>query len=139
MRSEFGKRLVQAREDAGLSQEELCRLAGMAQSTLATAESSGSGSRNTAQLARACGVSAYWLATGEGKATESADARDVAERFDTLPMATEQQLYMRQRAYMLCLAAIAFAADLPEPPTAPAQPADPQPTEVPLLSWRKRT
>lgn len=66
MATDFGKRLVQARAHAGLSQEELARRVGMAQSTLATAESRGFGSRKTAQIAVECGVNAHWLATGEG-------------------------------------------------------------------------
>ena len=66
MGSEFGKRLQLARLRAKLTQEQLAAKVAMAQSTLASAEASGSGSRLTAQLARHCGVDAYWLATGDG-------------------------------------------------------------------------
>lgn len=66
MSSEFGKRLKLARERAGLTQPQLASLVPMAQSTLASAESGGDGSRLTARLAHHCGVDAYWLATGEG-------------------------------------------------------------------------
>lgn len=66
MISAFGKRLAQAREHAGLTQQELADCIPMAQSTLASAEKSGDGSRLTAQLAHHCGVNAYWLATGDG-------------------------------------------------------------------------
>ena len=66
MATDFGKRLVQARLHARLSQEELARRVGMAQSTLATAESRGYGSRKTVQIAAVCGVNPHWLATGEG-------------------------------------------------------------------------
>lgn len=66
MATEFGKRLTRARDHAKLTQDELCALVPMAQSTLAAAESTGHGSRMTAQLAHHCGVNAYWLATGEG-------------------------------------------------------------------------
>lgn len=67
MTSEFGKRLRSAREHAGLTQEQLAQRAGVAQSTLATAEMKGAGSRKTPQLAAACGVDAHWLATGQGQ------------------------------------------------------------------------
>ena len=66
MASEFGKRLAQAREHAGLTQVELAAKVPMAQSTLASAEAGGDGSRMTVQIARVCGVNPYWLATGEG-------------------------------------------------------------------------
>lgn len=66
MSSDFGRRLKQAREAAGLTQEELCRRVGMAQSTLASAESRGEGSRKTPQLAHELKVNPHWLATGEG-------------------------------------------------------------------------
>ena len=116
MASEFGDRLRSAGELAGLTQQQLCALVGIGQSTLATAESKGDGSRHTAQLARACGVSAYWLATGEGRMLDRQDARELAEQFDLLPMETEQQLYLRQRVYVRCLGLIADAAGLPPPP-----------------------
>ena len=67
MSSAFGRRLRQARELAGLSQQELCRRVGIAQSTLAAAESRGEGSRKTTQLALALNVDPQWLATGEGE------------------------------------------------------------------------
>lgn len=65
--TDFGKRLKAARDFAGLTQEELAQKAGMAQSTLATAEMKGAGSRKTPQLAAVCGVDAHWLATGMGE------------------------------------------------------------------------
>ena len=66
MATDFGKRLRTAREHAGLTQPELAAKVPMAQSTLAAAETSGDGSRLTAQIAHVCRVSSYWLATGEG-------------------------------------------------------------------------
>lgn len=66
MATEFGKRLRMAREHAGLTQTQLADLAGLAQSTIGTAEATGNGSRKTTQIATICGVSATWLATGEG-------------------------------------------------------------------------
>ena len=44
----------------------LSKKTGIAQSTISTAEREGHGSGETPVYARACGVSAIWLATGEG-------------------------------------------------------------------------
>jgi transcriptional regulator with XRE-family HTH domain len=65
-RTEYGERLFQARTKAKLTQPQLAKAAGMAQSTLAELEYIGSGSSFTAQIANACGVRAEWLANGEG-------------------------------------------------------------------------
>jgi len=87
MTTDFGKRLKQARERAGFTQPELASKIPMAQSTLASAESGGDGSRLTAQLAHHCGVSAYWLATGEGEMLSSSNTRQARPPFaDALPV-----------------------------------------------------
>lgn len=65
-RSDYGARLFKARSHARLTQIALAKAAGMSQSALVTAESSGQGSTFTSQLAAACGVRSEWLATGEG-------------------------------------------------------------------------
>lgn len=65
-RSAFGERLYQARMHAGLEQEELARLAGMAQSTISGLEKHGTGSRKVATLARVTGVRVEWLERDEG-------------------------------------------------------------------------
>lgn len=65
-RTAFGQRLHEARVAMRLSQPELARAVGMAQSTLAEAERIGQGSSKTAQLAAALGVRAEWLADGTG-------------------------------------------------------------------------
>jgi phage repressor protein C with HTH and peptisase S24 domain len=67
MTTEYGKRLRSARKAAGLTQEALSKKTGIAQSTISTAEREGSGSSDTPVYANACGVSALWLATGEGE------------------------------------------------------------------------
>jgi DNA-binding XRE family transcriptional regulator len=65
-RTEFASRVIAAREHAGMTQHELGAAAGIKQSTIAEMEVSGQYSLKTPQIARACGVDAYWLATGEG-------------------------------------------------------------------------
>lgn len=66
MATEYGLRLKHARKQAGLTQMQLSSKTGIAQSTISSAETEGLGSAETPMLARACGVNAYWLATGEG-------------------------------------------------------------------------
>jgi len=67
MATEYGKRLRQARKLAKLTQAELSKKTGIAQSTISTAEREGAGSSDTAVYANACGVSALWLSTGDGE------------------------------------------------------------------------
>lgn len=67
-RTLFGKRLFDAREAAGLKQEDVCERIGIAQGTLSGLERSASASRHTAMLAKIYGVDAHWLATGQGQA-----------------------------------------------------------------------
>lgn len=118
--TEFGARLEKAREEAGLTVDELARRVGMAQSSLTHAELKGSGSSKVASLARECKVSAYWLETGLGEKhpqqpTEppppipsgpdlSPEALSLAEEFDEAPMGRSQ----RARVYRLCLAIILY-------------------------------
>lgn len=64
--SEFGKRVRQARKHAKLSQAALGKAIGMAQGSLSELENVGESSTYTVQIAERCGVSARWLATGEG-------------------------------------------------------------------------
>lgn len=65
-RSEFGERLLLARERAELTQPQLAQAVGMSQSTLAEAENVGSKSQFTVRIALRCGVSPLWLESGEG-------------------------------------------------------------------------
>lgn len=69
MNTEFGKRLKMAREFAGLTQKQLSDIAGIAQSTLSSAEKSKKPSGNSLLFARICNVNADWLAYGEGDMT----------------------------------------------------------------------
>jgi phage repressor protein C with HTH and peptisase S24 domain len=62
----FSLRLKQARKEAGLTQAELARLAGVKQPTIAEAESSGKSTAKILDYAKALKVNAEWLATGKG-------------------------------------------------------------------------
>ena len=74
MTTEYGSRLKLARVNAKLTQANLSKKTGIPQSTISTAERSGHGSRETAVYAQVCGVSALWLATGQGE-MHTSDAR----------------------------------------------------------------
>ena len=65
-RTEFATRVIAARKHAKLTQHGLGAATGIKQSTISEMEVSGQSSLMTPQIARACGVDAYWLATGEG-------------------------------------------------------------------------
>lgn len=71
----LAKRLTSARTDKGLSQQQLAKLAGVAQSTIGSLES---GSRLSARkitaIADALGVNSLWLAEGKGPRDASAPA-----------------------------------------------------------------
>lgn len=65
-----GERLRRAREQAGMTQEQLAREIGATRSAIAQVESGTSTSLNAENLAKAArclGKSAVWLATGEGE------------------------------------------------------------------------
>ncbi len=66
-RTEFGERVFKARKFAGLTQIDLAKLAGIAQSTLTEAETVANGSTRVMQIAKATGVNPEWLATGKGE------------------------------------------------------------------------
>lgn len=93
-RSEFGQRLFDERQKAGKSQEQLAKAAGIAQSTLTEAENKGQGSAAVTKLARALGVDAHWLATGEGlrKPVASPFTQELQERLSQLPAEEARRL-----------------------------------------------
>lgn len=66
MATDYGKRLRAARLHAKLTQMGLAEKTGISQSTISTAERENQGSSDTHIYAKACGVDAHWLATGEG-------------------------------------------------------------------------
>lgn len=91
-RTPFGRRLFTARVDAGFSQEEAAKAAGMkSQGTLSEAEISGKRSGFTSQLATLYKVNADWLATGKGSKEPTAQqalqlVRDpILDDLDALP------------------------------------------------------
>jgi len=67
MATEYGKRLLQAMDFAKINQKELVKRTGLKQSTVSSAINRSKGSADTPAYAAACGVSALWLATGEGE------------------------------------------------------------------------
>lgn len=89
-RTEFGSRVIQARKHAKLTQHGLSAATGIKQSTIAEMEVSGQSSLMTPQIAKACGVDAYWLATGEGamlikdEVAETSEAERIQSSLDTL-------------------------------------------------------
>ena len=147
-RTEFGSRLVQARKSAKLTQEQLCALIGIAQSTLSEAETIAIGSKHTPLLADALGVNPLWLATGQGPRVTvapadlfaapaqgdalhqepSALARELALLFDTLTDRIE-----RACAYSKATQAIlsVMQARDAQPTDAPAQPEPLNPKKQP--------
>lgn len=65
-RTDFGLRLKQAREAAGLSQVDAAKAIGVAQGTIGELEKIGLGSAYTTQFAALYRVSPQWLADGKG-------------------------------------------------------------------------
>lgn len=84
-RSEYGARLLAARKHKDMSQTALAKAVGMSQSAYGQAETTGSGSSFTSQLAEVCGVRAQWLATGDGPMLAKVDGDDIsaAERIQS--------------------------------------------------------
>lgn len=89
-RTPFGERLHQARKHAGLTQPQLSKAVGMAQSTLGELEYVGHGSTFTTKIAMRCGVRAEWLAEGHGPMLDEVQRLDpevlrAAEQINALP------------------------------------------------------
>ena len=71
--------MIRARKHAQLTQHGLSAATGIKQSTIAEMEVSGQSSLMTPQIAKACGVDAYWLATGEGSMLAKNEAGEISE------------------------------------------------------------
>ena len=67
MRSEFGKRLYDARKKAKRTQDQVCAFVGMAQGTYTKLETRGQGSAYTPKIAAYLAVNVDWLAYGVGE------------------------------------------------------------------------
>lgn len=67
MATDFGNRLRAAQKHAKKTQQQVAKEVGMGQGTLSELMKIGTGSAFTTKIARACGVDAHWLATGEGE------------------------------------------------------------------------
>lgn len=99
MLTEYGKRMRLAMAHAKINQKELVKRTGLAQSTVSSALNRSNGSSDTPAYAAACGVSALWLATGDGdmvdQSTESQSAAPGAPR----PLATQDMAMALFNAY----------------------------------------
>jgi transcriptional regulator with XRE-family HTH domain len=73
----LGSRLKEARAHAGIAQKELETRSGVSQKTISKIERGDQdSSTQIVQLARACGVSADWLATGQGAMLGAHEVRE---------------------------------------------------------------
>jgi transcriptional regulator with XRE-family HTH domain len=120
-RTEYGQRLLTARTKAALTQVQLAKAAGISQGTLAELEKIGQGSAFTPMLARACQVSAEWLASGEGPMVGGAEGlspevAELAQIVNGLPKA--------QREWVLQMCRHAVEIVTKEPPSNAGEPTD---------------
>ena len=111
-RSEFGARMLLAREDAGLTQQAVRDKLGVAQSTLSHLETGAKGSARTIDFARLYNVRPEWLSSGSGDmrpdpAIDSRAAMVVADMLQKAPLEDREiwlatfrrDLHRRSEAY----------------------------------------
>lgn len=79
MATDFGNRLRAAQKHAKKTQQQVAKEVGMGQGTLSELMKIGTGSAFTTQIAKACGVDAHWLATGEGEMLLTKEPSNVAQ------------------------------------------------------------
>lgn len=101
-RTPYGERLFAARTHAKLSQPQLAKAVGMAQSTIGELEYIGTGSSKTAQIAQACGVNPQWLAEGvgpmlQGSSSLSTELLDLALEIEGMPTRQRDWVLMNLR------------------------------------------
>jgi transcriptional regulator with XRE-family HTH domain len=93
-RTPFGKRMYEARLDAGYTQQDVERLVGIKQSTLSDMETIGKRSGYTSQLAALYGYNPVFLATGKGEKKPSTivvqDISPAIENGITIPVFDHQ-------------------------------------------------
>lgn len=114
MTTEFGTRLRQTRKMRGLTQTALSKLVGIPQSTISSAESEGNTSVYTAQLAQALGISAHWLATGEGDMQAQAPVSDDPTHQLTATTVQRHKPKVDQQLQQLYDALLWFADHIPD-------------------------
>lgn len=106
-RTPFGQRMSDARRAAGLDQKEVAKAIGISQSTLSELEREAKGSSHVVAFASLYKVSAHWLATGEGSATEadtlSREALDIARAYEKMNQSERHRLpFLPARAAECC-------------------------------------
>jgi transcriptional regulator with XRE-family HTH domain len=104
-RSDFGRRLFEAREAKGLTQMQASAALQIRQSTLSEAETQGEGSAYVVHMAKLYGCDPYWLAMGEGSPYPaakqfSAQAAALATAFDLMPEKTEAEQERKRFLYV---------------------------------------
>lgn len=108
----YAKRLAKAIEDSKQTQARVAKAAGTTQQVISgIIKRDSAGSLHTAQFARACGVDAYWLATGKGRphpttgSDLSATAIELARTWTKLPD-------FKQRGYLQAIMTDAAVLDV---------------------------
>lgn len=97
-RTEFGARLVKARDLRQINQKQAAHALGISQSTLSELELVGYGSSHVVAMAKLYGVSPYWLALGEGDMEErerlSEGALEIARAYERMNTSERSKLRM---------------------------------------------
>lgn len=130
-RTEFGRRLVESRKRAGLTQVQVCAQLGISQGTLSELEREAYSSTYTAQLASLYRVDPYWLATGEAAPYGAAIARATALQQPTGSLDQRLIQSVRQTPLLMSWERVAkmeqipdeFELELPDAAMAPMAPA----------------
>lgn len=102
-RTEFGQRLVEAREAKGLTQAQAAVAVGITQGTLSELEIISNGTSYVVHLAKLYDCDPYWLAMGEGSPYPaakqfSAPAAAIARAFDLIP--DQSQAEQEQKRFL---------------------------------------
>lgn len=114
-KTDFARRMRQARAFAGLRQMEVCKALQISQGTLSRLELSGEGSLFLVAFARLYRVNPEWLFEGKGDMKKSPglqcspEAEQLARAFDMI-----EEPNIRRRVHALCMATIENQ-DLPDP------------------------